>query len=162
MTLPAVAGEPPAGPLPSPVMDGDTWGFSTAADARAYLGEVGRLWLGWLAGLAVLVLSTGWGVVIGGVAVMLLLVWLSRPLQARTDRLVTEGATGSGASAASGWGSDRERAMRRLAYGAEPLAAAVAVAGAGRWWLAARWLMLGVTVAAVLIVVWSTAAATGA
>jgi hypothetical protein len=138
-------------------MDGDTWGLTTAAEARAYLGEVGRLWLGWLAGLAVLVLSTGWGVVIGGVAVMALLVWLSRPLQARTDRLVADGVVGGDAPSAAGWGSPRERTMRRLAYGAEPIAAAVELAGAGRWWLAARWVMIGATVAAVLVVLWAAA-----
>jgi hypothetical protein len=138
-------------------MDGDTWGLTSAAEARAYLGEVGRLWLGWLAGLAVLVLSTGWGVLIGGIAVMALLVWLSRPLQARTDRLVADGVVGGGAPSAAGWGSPRERAMRRLAYGAEPIAAAVELAGAGRWWLAARWVMIGATVAAVLVVLWAAA-----
>jgi hypothetical protein len=136
-------------------MDGDTWGLTSAAEARAYLGEVGRLWLGWLAGLAVLVLSTGWGVVIGGIAVMVLLVWLSRPLQARTDRLVADGVVGGDAPSSAGWGSPRERTMRRLAYGAEPIAAAVELAGAGRWWLAARWVMIGATVAAVLVVLWS-------
>jgi hypothetical protein len=47
--------------------------------------------------------------------------------------------------------------MRRLAYGAEPIAAAVELAGAGRWWLAARWVMIGATVAAVLVVLWAAA-----
>ncbi|HEY5728061.1 MAG TPA: hypothetical protein VIV08_05565 [Acidimicrobiia bacterium] len=138
-------------------MDGDTWGLTTAAEARAYLGEVGRLWLGWMAGLAVLVLSTGWGVLIGGVAVMVLLVWLSRPLQARTDRLMAGGALVVDAPSPSGWGSPRERTMRRLAYGAEPIAAAVELAGAGRWWLVARWVMIAATVAAVAMVVWTAA-----
>ena len=36
--------------------------------------------------------------------------------------------------------------LHRLAYGAEPLTAAVEVAGAGRWWLAARWGVFAVTV----------------
>ena len=47
--------------------------------------------------------------------------------------------------------------MRRLAYGAEPIAAAVELAGAGRWWLAARWLVLGATAAAVVVVLWAAA-----
>lgn len=131
----------------------DRWRFGDVDDARAYLGEVGRLWLGWLAGLGVLVLSTGWGVLIGGVAVMVLLVWLSRPLQARTDRLVAESTPGAGHREAAGWGSERERTMRRLAYGAEPIAAAVELTGSGRWWLVARWVMIAATVAAVAYVV---------
>jgi len=136
------------------VIDGEAWGFATPADARAYLGEVGRLWLGWIVGLAALVFLEGWPVVVAGVAVMLTLVWLIRPLQARTDRLIPEDtAAAGGHGKRAGWGSSRDRMMRRLAFGVEPIAAAVDVAGAGRWWLAARWLVIGATVAAVVTVV---------
>ena len=72
-------------------MDADAW-FPTPAEARSYLGELGRLWLGWIAGLAVVALLDGWLVVAGGVALMVLVVWLIRPLQARSERLVPEGS----------------------------------------------------------------------
>ncbi|MDQ3782375.1 MAG: hypothetical protein M3349_05485 [Actinomycetota bacterium] len=133
------------------------WGFTTPAEARSYLGEVGRLWLAWLVGLVALVALQGWAVLVAGLMVMGALVWLIRPLQARTERLVPDGAADVGLPQ-RGWGSARDRMMRRLAYGAEPISAAVSTAGAGRWWLVARWFMIGATVAAVVWVVAMAAA----
>lgn len=126
-----------------------SWGFADATDAKVYLREVGTLWATWIAGLAALVVGSGWLILPFGVAVIAGLLWAARPLQARAAKLVPEDSVvGGKRSFLVGRSTERDLVLRQLAYGDAPLRAAVDTAGAPRLWLTARLVVLGLTVAA--------------
>lgn len=128
---------------------GTDWGFEGAADARAYLGEVGRLWGAWLAGLVALLVVDTVAVVVAGVAVIGLLMWLARPLQARAAAVVpTDTLFGPSRWSIVGKGTARDRVLRSFAYGEEPLRHAVDLSGGSRLWLVGRRVVVMATVAA--------------
>ncbi len=129
------------------------WEFTDAADAASYLREVGVLWTTWLIGLVALVAGSGLLVVALGVLVIAALLWVARPLQARAAKLVPEDSvTGGKRSLLVGRNTERDIVLRQLAYGDAPLSAAIAVSGAGRWWLTARWVLVSLTIVAFVFV----------
>lgn len=131
-------------------MDTDRdWGFADAADASAYLREVGVLWATWLIALVPLLISRGWLVLVFGAVVIAALIWAARPLQARAARLVPEDSVvGGRRSFLIGRSTERDVVLRQLAYGEAPLRRAVELTGSGRWWLTGRVVVVGMTVVA--------------
>jgi len=98
--------------------------FEDAADAGMYLGEVGRLWVGWLGGLVILTFSRGGVAIVVGVGFLVLLFVLMAPLQNR----VAERFAGDDAAFKAPRGhllSPRDRALRDLAYGRRSYAEAI-------------------------------------
>ncbi len=123
------------------------WGFAGAADASAYLRQVGVLWATWVVALVALIVSRGWLVLVLGVAVIAALIFAARPLQARAAKLVPEDSVvGGRRSFLVGRSTERDLVLRQLAYGEAPLNAAVELSGSGRWWLAGRVAVVGLTV----------------
>ncbi len=131
----------------------DDWGFTDPADALRYLGELRRLWVLWLAGLALLMSAPGPSMVFVGLGIAGLLVLLSRPMQRRATRVVPfNSVRGSRWSPLLGRATARDHALRSFLYGVEPLAVAVDMTGRSPWWLAARRLVVVATVTAFVVV----------
>ena len=128
------------------------WGFDGKLDARRYLSDVLRLWAGWLLGLAALMFTQGWWVVVAGVITVAILVVFARPMQARAAALVPEDTLVGNRYNVVGRGTARDKALQAFAYGPEPLEQATTIAGTGRWMLVARPVMIWVTVAAFIFV----------
>lgn len=123
-------------------MTDSTW-FADPIDARAYLGEVARLWGAWAVGLALLLaVQDGW-VLLVALLLIAAMVWLGRPIRRRARELDSS-ATGSGA------GDDT---ARELAYGEAPLRDALALTGANPNWVWARRALVIATIAAFVFVV---------
>ena len=98
--------------------------FLNEADAGKYLSEVGRLWAGWLIGLVALGFSRGGVAIVVAVAFLVGLFVLMGPLQNR----VAERFEGDSAAFKTARGqilSNRDRALRELAYGRAPFAEAL-------------------------------------
>ncbi len=133
------------------------WGFTGAADASSYLRDVQRLWTAWVVGLAVLMTGSFAVLVAGGVVVIALLIYLSRPLQRRAEALVALDAPQPAGTAADAETApprrDRERVVQALAYGEGPLREAVEMAGRSRTWLLGRRAVLGATAVTFALVV---------
>ena len=132
------------------------WGFADEADARRYLRVVLRLWLGWICGMAALLFTRGWWIVVAGVVTIALLLLLARPLQARAAALVPNDTLGGGKFNVVGRGTARDKALQAYAYGSEPLDEATALAGSGRWMLFGRRMLMSVTVAVFIWVILTT------
>ena len=125
------------------------WGLTTESEAQRYLAEVGRLWATWVVGLAALALTDGWWLLVSGVVVIAALMWMSRPLQVRAAALVSnDKVTGGKKSLVVARRTERDLALRALAYGEAPLRRAVALTSSGRWWLTGRIVVIGLTIAA--------------
>lgn len=124
--------------------------FDDAEDAAAYLAELRRLWTAWAVGLAALFLTTALLVFAAAIFVIGALLVLARPLQRRAERIspAAPRVRGDDKGLIPGRGVQRDRVLRALAYGEEPLRRAVEVAGASPIWLLARRAILGVTLAA--------------
>ena len=106
-----------------PTSSGVSTGLRTAA---AYRSEVGILWGVWMVALALLVFAAGWIVWVAGLAALVGLVVLARPLQRRAALIVpddTVPAAGPGAFRKS----ERDGVLRELAFGEAPLR------GCGLW-----------------------------
>jgi hypothetical protein len=117
--------------------------FEDGDDARRYLGEIGALWAVWTVALIAVSLSTGGLRALSGIAGLVGIVVFTRPLRRRAAALVSDDE----ATVDVGFrGGPRERAFRKLAYGAEPLRNAVAQARASSVWFALRIAMLALTV----------------
>ena len=135
-------------------MDKIEYRFSDAQDARAYLGEVARLWAVWVVGLVVILLSHGTVLVVASISVLVGLIVLARPLLPRTEALVpVNKREGGAARAALRGGTTRDRVLRDLAYGDKPMRAALATADLSLWWLAARHSVIAATLIAFVFVV---------
>lgn len=130
-------------------MTHENWGLTGKEDARTYLAEVGRLWTTWVVGLAALALTDGWMLLASGVVVIAALLWMARPLQARAADLVKDDkVTGGEKSLVVARKTERDLALRALAYGEAPLRRALDLTSAGSWWLTARLAVIGLTIAA--------------
>ena len=129
------------------------WGFADPQDAARYLQELLRLWVVWIAGLAVLMTNSGWILVVGGVAVIGLLLWFARPIQRRAEALVPTDSAYDKGSLVRGKGTTRDRAIKALAYGEEPLEEAVDLTGQSGAWLFGRKGMIAITAIAFGVVV---------
>lgn len=124
------------------------WDFADEADAARYLGEVRRLWTGWLLGLAALMFAQGWWIVVSGVLTLAVLLYLARPLQMRAAAIVPEDTLVGSKYNVVGKGTARDRVLKQLAYGRDPLEAAAARAGRGGWLAHVRPVVIGLTVLA--------------
>lgn len=106
-------------------MTEEAW-FTDAADAKRYIAEVARVWVGWLAGLAALALSRGAMAVIFGLALLVAMFFLVSPLQQRVqDRF--EDSRRADRPQQRRFLSARDRALRDLTYGRKPFAEAIQV-----------------------------------
>lgn len=124
----------------------DPW-FEDAADAKQYMGEVGRLWVVWLVGLGALAVSQGGVAVAVGVALLIAMFVLMSPLQQRVHaRYGTERDARKLPPRATL--TARERALRQLTYGRRPFAEAVEMRGLLGGWKAVPWVVMAATLAA--------------
>ncbi|MDJ0498796.1 MAG: hypothetical protein QNJ89_13265 [Acidimicrobiia bacterium] len=127
--------------------------FSSPDDARTYLREVGLLWGVWVIGLAAVLFTHGVAVLIVALVLFAALSILARPLLPRTEKLVPENKREGGAvETALRGGTTRDRVLRDLAYGAAPMQAALQTAGLSPLWVAARHLVIALTLLALVYV----------
>ena len=123
--------------------------FHSPSDARKFLGQIARVWVVWLALLAILAFAVSpWNWAIGGV-LLVALMFLIVPIQQRVDRDVPQdGFDENRASLFLGRGTRRDRALRAMLGGAGPMANALRVSGADPRWVWLRHLVFVATVAA--------------
>ena len=100
--------------------------FTDGADARKYLGEVGRLWGLWIVGLAALAVSGGPVAVIFGLGLLVALYVQMGPLQRRAKARFAEETAATGKDRGL---TRADRALRELMYGTKPYAEALETAG---------------------------------
>ncbi len=134
-------------------MDELTYTFDNPADASRYLREIGVLWGAWVVGLAGLLVTDALLLIVWGVVVIAALVYLARPIQRRAERLVPDNKIES--SRLEGLfrgGTTRDRAIRDLAYGAEPLRAALSTAGLSERWMTLRQVIIALSLLALIYV----------
>jgi hypothetical protein len=144
-------------------MTDSEWGFADAEDARRYLGEVGRLWAIWTAGMLFLISNNGWVVVAGGAVVIAALLFFGRPLQARAARIVPEDTLVSAKSwsVLPGKGTKRDVVFKQLAYGRDPVREAVVIGDGSSLWEPARSAVVALTVAAFVLVLYQLMTGSG-
>jgi hypothetical protein len=134
-------------------LDEIVYTFDGPQDARTYLRQVGLLWLVWVVGLAVILVTSGTPLILWSLGLMATLLLLARPLLARTESLVPVNARGGNAAlSALRGGTTRDRVLRDLAYGSAPVRAALAAAGLSNRWLVARHVVVAVTILGLLYV----------
>ncbi len=135
--------------------EGLVFTFDDADDARTYLREVGVLWGSWLLALIGLVaVQEFWLLLVVAVVAIGSLLFFARPLQRRAARLVPVDRAVIGKRGRP-VGTMRDRTLRALAYGDEPLRVATDLVGGRRWWLLGRQLLLALSGAALLWVLLS-------
>jgi len=121
--------------------------FDGAQDARIYLREIGVLWSVWVIGMVVILLTHGGTLILWSVAVMVALMFLARPLLSRAEKLVPMNKReGNAADVVLRGGTTRDRALRDLAYGSEPMRVALVSAGFSERWLLTRHFVIAVTI----------------
>lgn len=105
--------------------------FTDAADASRYLAEIARIWIVWIAALALLlVMQQWWALLLIGVGLLAAMVVLGRPLQARAAAVPgSEEQVGTKRQVAMGRGRRADDAFRQLLYGEGPLREALVLAG---------------------------------
>jgi hypothetical protein len=134
--------------------DHDFQWFTDAADARAYLDEIGRLWIAWLLALAALLAFDGLLLVVTAFAVVAAWLILAKPLQRRAARLVEdEPPEEEGWQAAASRGKHRDQVLRELTVGRVPLETSLLAIGASPWWAYARYGVITLTVVAFIYVI---------
>jgi hypothetical protein len=117
------------------------WEFADRDDARSYLAEIGRLWTGWLITLFFLMTMRGLALLAVAVVGLIVMYTLAKPIQQRVyDRYPEDEPLSRG-------GTKRDRALRGLVYGTEPLRTALALAGSSPRWVLARHVVVAATVA---------------
>jgi hypothetical protein len=127
--------------------------FSSPDDARSYLREIGLLWSAWVVGLFLVLFTNGATLLIVAVVLFAALLMLARPLLPRTEQLVPENKREGGAvETALRGGTTRDRVLRELAYGVAPMAAALQTAGLSSRWVAARHIVIALTLLAFVYV----------
>ena len=128
--------------------------FSDTDDARSYVTEISRIWLAWVVGLAALFAVTNWWVLLGGLAVLSLLVWLIRPIQRRASKIDDPGEVVEGSGGRFGGSRTRgEMALRVLLYGEAPLNEAIDEFGVWRGWVWVRRAVVAATAVAFAVVI---------
>ena len=116
-----------------------TYTFDNRDDALTYLREVGALWIGWVVALFGLMLTNAGLLIAWGVASLVVLMMLARPLQRRAEKAVPENVVEGGTiNTALRGGTTRDRVLRDLSYGTGPLRAAQGVLGWSPPWVLAR------------------------
>lgn len=122
--------------------------FTDPADARAYLEELGRLWVVWLVALVGLLVFDGVLLLLTALGLVVAWLVLARPLQRRTTRLVGEedDAADDGGQGATTRGRERDRILRELTLGKTPLPAALEKVGADPRWAYLRYVVVALTV----------------
>ena len=127
-------------------MDEIAYTFDGAQDARTYLPEIGMLWSAWVIGMVVILLTHGGTPILWSVGVMVAPMFLARSLQIRAEKLVPANKReGNAADVVLRGGTTRDRALRDLAYGSEPMRAALASADLSGRWLLPRHFVIAVT-----------------
>ncbi len=135
-------------------MDELTFTFDNADDAWLYLREVSRLWVVWIFGLAGLMVTNALLLIVWAVVVLISLYFAARPLQLRAEEMVPENKVEAGkVNTALRGGTTRDRALRELLYGTEPLRSALSLAGLSERWVIMRHLMVALTLLALIYVV---------
>ena len=133
------------------------YAFDGEDDARAYLKELGILWGSWLVALVLLVtVRELWLLLVVAVMAIGSLLFFARPLQRRAAKLVPTDRAVLG-KRGTPVGTLRDRTLKALAYGDEPLRAATDIVGGQRAWLLGRQLLLAASVAALVWVLVSPA-----
>ena len=128
--------------------------FSDADDARSYVTEISRIWFAWVVGLAALFAVTNWWVLLGGIAVLSVLVWLIRPIQRRARGIDDPGEAVEGSGGRFGGSRTRaEMALRVLLYGEAPLSEAIDEFGVWRGWVWVRRAVVAATAVAFAVVI---------
>ena len=128
--------------------------FADQADARSYLTDVTRLWIAWLIALALLMTTNGLVLVVVGFAVVAGWVILGRPIQRRAEAMVPDDPVPDETPAeAAQRRRVRDRVVKQLTFGAEPLEAALEAAGLDRRIAWLRWVMIAATVLAFWLVI---------
>ena len=128
-------------------MDEIAYTFDGPQDARTYLREVGLLWLVWVLGLGVILVTSGLPLILVSLGVLATVLLLARPLLSRSESLVPVNAREDKAAlSALRGGTTRDRVLRELAYGSEPVRAALAAAGLSKRWLVARHVVVAATI----------------
>lgn len=128
-------------------MDEIAYTSDGAQDARTYLPEIGMLWSAWGIGVVAILLTHGGTSILWCVGVMVALMFLARSLQIRAEKLVpVDKREGNAADVVLRGGTTRDRALRDLAYGSEPMWAAPASAGRRGRWLLPRHFVIAVTI----------------
>lgn len=128
----------------------DTW-FADEADAKTYIGEVGKLWLAWLVGLGALAFSRGVTAVIVGIALLVALFILMSPLQNRVQDMFGNDPDGRAIPKRETL-SSRDKALRELTYGREPFAEAVDKRGMWSGLKLIPWVVIFATLVAAALV----------
>jgi hypothetical protein len=112
-------------------------------------------------GLAGLLITIPVLLIVWGVAVVIVLVALVRPLQRRAADLVPVDEAVAGARGLARGTTVRDRVVRDLTYGETPLRTALRVAGLSERWLLIRQGMFALTTVAMVYVFATTVAGTG-
>jgi hypothetical protein len=115
---------------------------------------VSTVWVVWVLGLVGLLMTHAVVLIVWAVVVIAMLVFVARPLQRRAEQLVPENKVEGGkVNVAMRGGTTRDRAIRDLFYGTEPLRAAFATAGMSERWVVLRHLVVALTILALVYVV---------
>jgi len=128
----------------------DSW-FSDAADARQYIGEVGKLWFVWLLGLGALAASSGVAALVVGVVLLVAMFILMSPLQNRIQERYGSDPDGRTIPKRETL-SSRDKALRDLTYGRAPFAEAVDKRGLWAGLKLVPWVVVITTLVAAAIV----------
>lgn len=127
--------------------------FSDADDARRYITEISRIWAVWIIGLAALFAVTNWWVLLGGIAILGVLVWLIKPIQRRANGIDDPGEIVEGSGGRFGGSRSRgEMALRVLMYGEAPLTEAIEEYGVWSGWVWVRRAVIAATAVAFSVV----------
>lgn len=135
-------------------MDDVAYTFDGVSDARAYLREIAVLWGLWVVGLVAILATHGVLLVVLAVALLISLLIGALPLWTRVETLVpVNRREGGRLAAALRGGTTRDRVLRELAYGDQPLRVALDTAQLNPAWIAIRHLVVTATVIAFVLVV---------
>ena len=130
--------------------------FDSPDDARLYLREASTLWVVWIVGLAGLMVAHALLLIVWAVAVLVALVFVTRPLQRRAEEMVPENKLEGGKiNTALRGGTTRDRALRDLFYGTAPVRAALETIGMSQRWIVIRHLVVALTLLALVYVVFN-------
>ncbi len=128
--------------------------FNDPEDAWAYLREVSTVWVFWIVGLAGLLLTHAVVLIVWAVLVLVGLLFVTRPLQRRAEKLVPENKVEAGkVNTALRGGTTRDRVLRELFYGTGPLRNALDLTGLSRHWVVIRHLVVALTLLSLVYVV---------
>ena len=131
-----------------------TYTFDGEPDARRYLREIALLWSAWLVGLGGLLLSNAVVLLIWAVVTLTALVVLARPIQRRAEAIVpVNKVEGGKVDTVFRGGTTRDRAIRDLAYGTEPMRIALETVGYSQRWVLIRHFVLAMTLVGFFFVV---------